>query len=372
MITDDYIPNVSTYKTLSKLSGQSLINLLKLWQDNELTKVNNQKLLTKFLQTYYKDNSSKKIYKKRQIIDKFIEFYPKGLNLLQISQIDIKWIKETLNLLWFKSMSNKFLKIGSFNDEFIIKLSNQISKFYLNHIKLEKIDNQFLILRIQLFDLNSSSSLSSSLNFFKTQSPIFIIIPQNSKNLIHNNSNSLNIIFQSLSKILDIDFQNSISNQNYFKSLNSILKLNSIQTQNLGIWNIYNSNSIDISPFDDLSKHDTLNLNNIKNLNNLNEKFKEISWLRFKSSSVIKRPNDDQLDYYKSKIPFQFKTFQLQNKFINSININLKLKGNDIFAGIHELTDLGYLNVETLPNWLTGEDSTNEVEINEDLNINLI
>lgn len=357
-IPDKYIPNASTAYMLRRLSLPSILEILRLWQTLPLTKTLKQEELEKFL-LRCEANMPRKSY----ATDKVIHLYPKGLNLLHISILETQLIFES-KVTWRRSDLDKFVNINTLNDLPEL-LSEELSQVYINHVYSTRIHDGFFLIRVQLFEIEN-------INKLKSQSSIFFIIPQNTNYIIHNSSDifEIELILQLLSKLLSTLIKPTSET---VKSLQTILTLNSKHREELGVWNIYNQEGqIDISPFDDPSKHESL-IDRTMRLT-YQEKLKELSWLRFKSGQ---RPtNNGELgpeEYYSNDTSFQSKNYRITNTFTDNttkktttnLKLTLKLKGNDVFAGLHEMTDLGLLQIEKLPSWMTGEDGFTGDEVQE-------
>lgn len=254
-------------------------------------------------------SNNKKIaimYSKKQLIDKIlVEFWHKGLNLLQISQVDCQLILDKPNS--HKWISSKL--INNFNQTQEVKIlmpnfqhlaatiSKHLNSLYLNHVYLcHHPFYPLIILRVQLFDILSgrttrTTSTSTSTptrtqasqdnNNLITRKPFFIAIPSSSSFIIHStfNANDIapKIILQSLEKALSgmgtdttnlihlVTSQDSLSQVNNFESV-FLLNANSRFSNSLGSWSCYADNRVDILPFDDPLTH-----NLIKNLQDSND-----------------------------------------------------------------------------------------------------
>lgn len=412
------IPSQLIYKILSQISPEGLANLCLLWgslnqtkpkinQNNQLNLTNEQLLIefNKFVEKFKK----KKLHKRKLIDRLVVDFYSNGLNLLQFAQLDSQLLIEKPLIFYWKSNrlldSNDKEIVINLNDPqlFLNNLLLEISQFYLNHIYISKHPHFPLILiRIQLFDLISDiniqdfKSLSTS-DSIVSRKPFFIALPLNSSNLISSyqqddliSSILLQSIESTLSKTLSVPIRiDKRLNHQPIKSLESlhIIKGNSRFAESLGVWMPYADGIIDISPFDDISNHQTLKKPEQSNLSRLNK----ISMLRFKGSlnklksksfymnNNKKRRINESSSIYSSLTPVQNIQFEINNEFRDfTPKIKMKLHGNDIFGGLHELCDLSIINPETIPNWLTGEEGLksgiikDDIFIENDSNTNLI
>ncbi|KAH3683980.1 hypothetical protein WICPIJ_005055 [Wickerhamomyces pijperi] len=371
LITDRYIPNFSTTYILRRLTLDSIIKILKLWQTLEITQTTRQKqdTLDKFLLRY--DTGVGSTIRKAYVIDLVIHLYPKGLNLLHISIFETQLIFES-KVTWRRSGMGQSMDINELQGNIGSLLSEELSKLYMNHVYVTRNhyqdDDGFLLIRVQLFDTERVDKL-------KSQSSIFFIIPQNSSYIVHNSSAlfEIELMLQLLSKILGTLIRSETAET--VGCLKTILKLNSHGREELGVWNIYNqSDEIDISPFDDLKRHESL-VDRTMRLT-YEEQCKELSWLRFKGTKRPVEQGGGGEDHYANEYPFQSKTFKITKPTTTnsktSIKLRFKFKGSDIFAGLHELADLGHLQIQKIPAWMTGEngftgDSVEEIDETDEI-----
>jgi central kinetochore subunit Mis15/CHL4 len=168
----------------------------------------------------------------------------------------------------------------------------------------------------------------------------------------------------------------------------------------LGIWTPYADGTVDISPFDDVLNHESFK--ELPTIEDTDDRIKKIAMLRFKGSldplkskklyvdvensdveeeKRYKRrkligddvdDNEEERNVDKSEFssltPIQFIDFEISNEYKNFLpKVKIKLQGNDIFAGLHELSVNGTINPETIPGWLTGEEGLNSGVIEDHL-----
>jgi len=351
---------------------------------------------------------------KRKIIDYLlVDYYPMGLNLLQYAQIDSQLLVEKPQVFIWQTSSfiNNLSKseiINIIDPQWVLeKLVENLSKFYINHVYISKHPYYPLtIIRIQIFDILYTQPHSQELNITNSlisRKPFFIAIPQNSSNLIHSTTSNQDIIgqmiLQSLTTSLSITQSKQIridllhqEHTSLMKSLESlhIIHGNSRFSNSLGVWTPYADGTVDISPFDDPETHQTMKIQEEgkeeeqEEIGNIDERRRKIAMLRFKGSIeglITERLYEDVKPIKKRKFiikdqfeeneeirnidknefssitPVQFVQFNLKNDYKNVRPcIKLKLSGNDVFGGLHELCSKGVINPELIPGFLTGEE----------------
>lgn len=429
-------------KILSRLPADSIYKLCLLWINIEITKpklpknesqqepefLDNDEFIESFKATI--KNYRTKRYPKKKIIDKLlVDYYAHGLNLLQYSQIDSQLIIDKPDsFVWQSSTvqdaatSNSMTLNINQPQFFLQNLMKNLSKFFLNHIYISK--HPFLpliIIRIQIFDFQNlyNEGITKISNSIISKKAFFLIIPNNSTNIIHSviedQDREFNIILQSIRSSLS-EYSNKQINlnndENRIKNLNSIYILvgNSRFSNSLGSWAPYADGTVDISPFDDPLKHQTFkqlntsSVNTATSLNSEEERLKKIAKLRFKGSlhslkstqffednKPFKRrkllsdgdDKEEEEEYqeqdeeddeqntneYSTIAPIQSVKFIIRNKTPNNYkpNITMKFNGNDVFAGLHELCDLRIINPERIPGFLTGEEGSNSGIFEDDI-----
>ncbi|KAG0676364.1 hypothetical protein C6P43_004297 [Kluyveromyces marxianus] len=164
-------------------------------------------------------------------------------------------------------------------------------------------------------------------------------------------------------------------------SLNELyisLGLPTVNTTGFGIWSIYSSNELlEPGPLEDPRLH-PLNEVQLQQSTQVGSKEQDIkNWqqaamLKFKGSIKgvksrkeydIKRrraliygdddPKISQMEEvtkYDSLLPVKRVAFNYQSD--NGINIQINLSGKDVFGGMHELCDKGYIDPNKVPDWL--------------------
>ena len=372
---------------------------------------------------------------KRRIIDKIIfDYWPKGLNLLQLSQIDCQMIVERPNSYsWIaatvKDSSKKEVPVLLEPQTFLDQLAKDLSNLFMNYIYVCRHPKfPLVIIRIQVFDLQPIGSVDAVSNrpHIASHKPYFFAIPMNSPYIIHSPGNDLvnDIVMQAVEQNLSVGTKTILNievpeNQKPIKSLEAmhILYGSSRFGNSLGIWTPYADDSIDISPLGKPEDHQeaqlqekesTMDQESIDQESTIND-LKKIANLKFKGSvdgkvksqelfdlapnaEPIRKRRKKTLDIYNAILdeeeqedqhhevpneftsiaPVQIVEFELQEKMnlANDTNneedhyssITMRLSGNDVFGGLHELSTSTsdkanqIIDPVKLPNWLTGEE----------------
>lgn len=318
VLPNSYIPVLSKKvltNVLSRLPKSSLIELINLWpklvntqpQTNHKSDKGIQKRINeKVLKTVQQFKSSPNKWPKRKIIDiVLIEFWPNGLNLLQLSQVDCQLIVDHPNthswiLSTIKDSKERESSILLNPQKFLDTLAKDLSALFMTNIYVCRHPLfPLIIIRIQVFDIQpmlSSGDLKRP--HISSHKPYFLAVPLNSPHIIHSPGDDMvtNIVLQAVERSLPQSPRNLLKletpkNQKPIRSLESmhILKGSSRFGKSLGIWAPYADGSADILPLNSLEKHDLFQKNVHKNQNDNEEdrnlhKLKKNANLRFKGS----------------------------------------------------------------------------------------
>ncbi|GMM33007.1 Chl4 protein [Saccharomycopsis crataegensis] len=499
-LPNDYIPSltpITLRRSLTRLSLKSINNLAYLWcrltstqpdlkssQEYKHNRLSRSQLIFNALAFFTAHSKviagqvpGGKLCTKKQLLDRIlVEYWHKGLNLLQISQIDCQLLIDKPNsFMWTSSKildnfeKTRPLKLPHLNNQKLLKsLSSDLSSVFLNHIYVcHHPIYPVIIIRIQLFDIVSKDhSLKANVISRKA---FFVMIPSSSNFIIHNiiNPNDISgkLILQSLERSLcGPDSQIHLVNDPSMKIKNFesifLLNGNSRFANCEGNWAVYADDNVDISPFDiptlhqnvvnfcklnglesksnnegnldedddddlqiisDQDQIDRIDRKNLINVANLrfkgvaNGKLKSkrlfedyqnsrspLKRLRRSANSKVKK-DDEKIDkknnellqrnfdqsQFSSIVPIQEVEFAIHGDIktyhphsqsrCSSIEtelakpkFTLKLSGNDVFAGLHELavTPVSAASRSTstkiktivdpynVPSWLTGEEGS--------------
>lgn len=304
--------------------------------------------------------STWKLPVKRKLVDKILyEYWQRGLNLLQISQIDCQLIVDRPNAYyWILSTVRDRGGLGNEvpilldPQRFLNDLAQDLNTLYMTYIYICKHpDYPLVIIRIQVFDLQpiSSSTFSSKavLNsnpHITSHKPYFIAIPMNSPHIIHSPGLSVvsKIVLQAVERNLSQDPTNILKlqateNQKPVRSLESmhILKGNSRFGSSLGAWTPYADGTVDALPLDTLQNHKLIakdtSAKEVLETDDEWDKLKKIANLRFKGSVDGKLQSHR---YYDDVKPAS----KRRKKFAGAVSFN----------NFEETVDDGYEEVQNL------------------------
>lgn len=424
VLPNTYIP-VLLKKTLSsvlsRLPNTSLIELTGVWPkllntQPHLDKENsNQRELNRAVQRSALEmkGSAAKWPKKRIIERILLDFWARGLNLLQLSQVDCQLIVDRPNAYyWIKSTvkdsMGKEMTVLLNPQSFLERLAADLSAVFMTYIYVCRHPSfPLIIIRIQVFDIQPvTGSGRAARPHITSQKPYFFAIPLNSPHIIHSPGNDMvaKIVMQVVERSLPQSPRNLLKldtpeNQKPIRSLESMHILNGSSRfgNSLGVWAPYADAIVDISPLQAVDAHS--GLKNSTAAVSDGADLKKIANLRFKGSLdgrvASQRLYDDnrplkkrkrglyniqdegieehlaedyvQKNEYTSIAPIQFAEFVLQELIgpqneTSRSSVKFKLIGSDVFAGLHELSvatedaDKAILHPTTIPSWLTGEE----------------
>lgn len=429
ILPNTYVPVLSKKvlaTVLLRLPKSSILSLVLLWPQLKNTQplLRDAKLSQKEYNRLVRDEAKQmraegSKWKKAKLVDRILfEYWPNGLNLLQLAQIDCQlivdnpnayyWILSTVKDAWGAQASLSLDPLL-----FLNRLARELGKMFMSYIYVCTHPNMPLILiRIQVFDLlpfgrQSSRNPEMQKSHITSHKPYFLAVPMNSPHLIHSPGNDLvseivlQVVESSLSKspreVLRLE---TPSSQKAVRSLESMhtLKGCSRFANSMGPWIPYADGEADISPLASLEDHPVI-LSQSEVCSSAEEKLLKSANIRFKGTasgtiksdvlfednkSLRKRrklhtedeeglpPRTIRKSQFASIAPIRFAEFTIQNDLPSHehsnedangpSNVILKLVGNDVFAGLHELatksTDPKKLVVDPskLPGWLTGEE----------------
>ncbi|VEU22425.1 DEKNAAC103314 [Brettanomyces naardenensis] len=337
ILSNTYVPPLRPSiiaKELTRLSSESLFNLVDLWftlpvtqptpsKRQRRTGITQIKLIQDYRKIVYNVRHAKSA-PKRKLIDRIlVDFYPNGLNALQLAQMDIQLMVDKPNLYsWVSSMAKIVSKVGPIDelkdslDDFIFSLDSQsfldhlirnLANLYLTHIYISRHPQlPLIIIRIQMYEYvhlkrarrrNISGNLVNGDNpDIISRRPYYLAIPTSSPNLIHSVSNvddlASKLILQSVETTLSCSIHQVKLVRNKeapLKTLEAmhILKGVSRFGNTLGSWAPYADGTVDIGPLGRPVEHAILKPSNAGQYDQPSserEERKAIAALRFKGS----------------------------------------------------------------------------------------
>lgn len=405
------IPKKAIGAALSRLQKQSIVALILLWPrlkhtqphiDKENSPVSHSDFCKQARQEALAIRENPGKWTKAKLIDIILhQYWGQGLNLLQLAQIDCQLIVDNPNsFFWLlstvKDADGVQTPMVLHPPDFLNRLAHALTKIFMSHIYVCTHPRYPLILiRIQVFDL-SPQSLKLLVTSAKknphiiSHRPYFLAIPMNSPHLIHSPSTDLvseivlNVVEHSLSKSprkqLRVETPES---QKPIRSLDSIFILKGCSrfANSMGSWAPYADGDADLSPLATPESHvshtEKTKFLGVHKETDPRERLREISNIRFKGKpdgviSSEKLFDDQQLSKrrklvpekphspYASIAPIKHAHYVLkENIGDEESSISMRLVGNDVFAGLHELAaniDSLVVDPEMIPGWLTGEE----------------
>lgn len=399
-LSDDFIPKQdrkSLLKKLGRLPLTVLCHLVEHWSHRyDASNGMNTEELSHLMAGYVKRRTNRKTVITRILL----EFWPQGLTLYQLAQVDSYALVHRPNtLLWRYSTaidpsgSKRVLNVDP--DSFVQNLKDDIHRLYLSHIYIFKHPElPSIICRIQLFEPHSLLKNQAEPELV-SRSPYYVVFPMNSPNVIHSadDDSYAQLILQSVQRTIAERSPIVLreSDEIPVKSLEvmHILKGVSRFSSSLGPWFKYADADFDISPFDDLHNHMSLKGKRVvtgeydendpesemRRLENIMTRFKgskngvrvrkAYETQRFQSrihrlqKTVSKADGElGTVSKYSSLIPVSKVSFVDKQDLPDDqgqVSLRFKFRGNDVFGGLHELCDGGSIDVDKVPGWLAGE-----------------
>ncbi|AOA63322.1 Outer kinetochore protein [Komagataella phaffii CBS 7435] len=386
VISNSYIPPrlaEQNSRFLNRVALKSLLELVKIWSRWPATKPKHN--IGSEVDLFTESNITKK-----KLIDKIlVEYWPNGLNLLQLSQIDTQLIvkKPSASSMGSSGWTSSMAKIPLSGEELMITIEPQLfldqlmthlSKVYLCHSYVAKHPVLPLtIIRVQVFDFIPMKKRIPSKDELVSHKPFFLAIPQNSPFVIHTafQDSVTKTIMQSIELTLSSSTRQVVlapTNDPPVKTLEAlhIFKGNSRFSNSLGSWQPYADGDVDMPVLGEEKNHPIVKVNRIDNNAVSNRPTREqIAMLRFKGTvdplkserlfedtRAIKEVEEDNTNPYSSIAPVQFVKLALKSADDSNENpITIKFTGTDVYAGLYELAVKGPVDAALIPEALTGE-----------------
>lgn len=330
-----------------------------------------------------------------------LRFWPRGLVLYQLAQLDSYTLVCKPNSYFWKSSTAYNTKgekqVISLNPEsFVNNLKNDIHKLYLSHIYIFKHPElPMVVCRIQLFEPNGVvHSRHNPEPELVSRRPYYIAIPLNSPYIIHSpdDDSYAQLILQSVQKAI-AERQHVVLKSNDEPPVRSLEVMHIVKgvsrfSHSLGPWSSYADASFDISPFGNPNNHisikgkrllvdgDVGTSSEAKRLRSQNIMIrfkgskegvrakKAYETQRFKSrihhlqKDTSKTDVPDTVNKYASLVPAEKVNFVDRKDLPNGegqIALKFKFRGNDVFGGLHELCEKESIDIDKVPGWLAGE-----------------
>lgn len=359
-LDDEYIPNYTKdteLKLLRKLSEKVQGELIIDWY--ERFGLSNKRLRHITLETLQQD--FKFDARSRRTLSTVIltRYWPHGLNLYQLSDIDFNMlIAHPLRFKWnsmtmYKSTTEKIRPHYNI-PQIISELSNQLSNYYLSYITSRHSSGQNVeYIRLQFFE-RSATHHHDRQHKLLSRSPYYIALldDQELPFIIHTAGEdpTSKLIMETFKKILSdsspytIKFRRNEPPKESIKSIGKVLQSCSTSRNDnaLGRWSQYGDGKFEVSPLNNIDAHGSMKGKKIRIDDN-----EAKSMLKFKGSTEY--PNGCESQTAVSKVAFQLKDPN------DDITIGFKFHGSDVFGGIHQLCNQELIDVDKVPGWLSGE-----------------
>lgn len=346
----------------------------------------------------------KRVSRKDLAITILLKFWPQGLVLYQLAQVDsYNLIYRPNSYFWkFSTAYNPKGEKQVFNldpEKFVNNLKNDIQKLYLTHIYIFKHPNLPLIIcRIQLFEPNGAVySKHDASHELVSRSPYYVALPLNSPYVIHSpdDDSYAKLILQSVQKTIaerdPITFHSDDVAPVRSLEVMNIVRGVSRFSHSLGPWSGYADANFEISPFGNTKDHISIKGKRVigKDMGGDFEGSPEAKRLRsedimvrFKGSKegvrarkayetqrfnarihhlhkdVSKIEAEEVVCKYSSLVPVEKVNFIDKKDLANAegqISLKFKFRGHDVFGGLHELCEKGCIDIDKVPGWLAGE-----------------
>ncbi|GME79712.1 unnamed protein product [Ambrosiozyma monospora] len=393
ILSNSYIPPIRKTvlsKELQKLSAESLFDVVQLWLSLDVTQprvseyyrkkgLSRRQVIKKLKDFMEKTKNIKQAFqRKKKLIDRIlVYFYPKGLNSLQLAQLDIQCMVEKPNSYSWISSSAKIVTDvlsgrvaeddGSNLADFVFSLDAQnfldnliknLSNLYLTHIYISRHPTMpLIIIRIQMYELSHlrRKQLQKDEPNLISRRPFYLIIPTSSTNLIHSvldpSDTASKLIMQSVEMTLSSSLHRVklIQNEEFpIKSLDAmhILKGVSKFAESLGSWAPYADGTVDMNPLDDPTNHMIMKLG-MKDDDDLNSEETEeerkikrrklVANLRFKGT--LKNELKSDLLYETNKLNKKGKEKEIENEYQSIVPVqHFEYVMNNPFSATNQRT----------------------------------
>ncbi|SMN20929.1 similar to Saccharomyces cerevisiae YDR254W CHL4 Outer kinetochore protein required for chromosome stability [Maudiozyma saulgeensis] len=312
------------------------------------------------------------------------KYWKNGLNLFQLAQLDVSILLQHPKSYVWNSHTIYRTEIEKFSPvvipiEFLQTLQSLFRKqnqkchiFYKKHPILPLSMFRVLLFENDINDKHYVERVPFYIVFTMSKSPIIIhsnykisdifakLIMQLVKETIMIISRIDSYHTHSMSSSKSADYITlRDENSNSTKDLSQIYITSGIDGSGnpMGSWSNYGKGTSDISPLSNIQTHksiigkdDQIRQEQYDNKLELQKK----SMLRFHGKESDGDPN------YDNDIPVEKVKFTLENHIDDDplstpVIINFEFAGKDVFGGIQELCDKGFIDVDRIPGWLCGD-----------------
>ncbi|KAG7902878.1 hypothetical protein KL907_004011 [Ogataea polymorpha] len=268
---------------------------------------------------------------KRKLIDRLlVDYYPSGLNALQLAQIDIQmmvdkpnnysWVSSTAKIVKEKDDDDTNRAIDDFifsldSQAFLDRLITNLSNLYLTHIYISRHPNFPLILiRIQMYEYvhfkktRTANSAVANKNQpdILSRTPYYLAIPMSSPNLIHSAANEEDLVSKIILQSVEMTLSSTLRQIQLFpnpdppvRTLEAVHVLKGVSRfgQSLASWTPYADGTVDINPLGTIEDHLSVNPSRLAMGEDKNSL---VASLKFKGSTA---PIESKILYDTNKPP---------------------------------------------------------------------
>ncbi|CDO93795.1 unnamed protein product [Kluyveromyces dobzhanskii CBS 2104] len=362
--------NAIARNKLARLGADSMVKLIKVWLETH--EIEDSQLLSESLVALVDKRGV------RNIAAMAVSRWWPSFSREQLAQLDI-WsiLCNTSTNQWVSSRcldrdGGHFL-MNSDPDDFVKGMCEQFHRLYEIDVRLERNDESAMyICRVQLFEANDGVVIN-------THKPFYFGITTGHSIVFHSpqtDTHSL-LILQAFSrvhsKVLTLQRITRKPTASLFE-LNLSMGLPSINTTGFGIWSVYaQGGQLEPSPLTEPEDHPLQDVMTQPLLRGQMKRRNDIAMLKFKGSTSgvkrqkeynMKRMNDriygnadgnfEEVTKYDSLLPVRRVNFTYHDTETKT-KIRINLSGKDVFGGLHELSDNGFIDAEVVPDWLCGD-----------------
>lgn len=291
-----------------------------------------------------------------------LDYWSKGFNLFQVAEIESKHILEFQNKhswtysTFYKQSGETFVPIIE-PESFLRAFQTALYPMVLGHTYITRHSELSLtIVRLQIF--NPKPRPSSPLVPLRA---LYLAFPASSPHLLHSSASgqdlSLKAVFHALKTVLSNPLSQVTlkkSSDIPSKNLKSFATLKGISRHaaSLGAWAVYAADKTDNS---------ILSLKPHPSHPRLSKEEADITTRRTQMANLrfFGETNNDK----SKKLPVEIPAFEVKLKEIHedgnfTPSLNIRLEGDSVFDGMYKLATDGIADPEAIPDWLTGEETT--------------
>ncbi|CUS24414.1 LAQU0S16e01178g1_1 [Lachancea quebecensis] len=377
-LSKEFIPSLDrtvVLKKFSKLSTTAVRNIISKWWEKIDT--NERRSSAKGMGRMLRKIEGRGNNRQRLIASILDRFWPQGLSLLQISDLDFCNLFEQPNSYKWTLMTaeNKEMNTAApqaIPEQLICALKKDLQPLFIIHTCIRQHPElPLLVLRVQLFDqkrcglanTQNSASACDSADKLVSRAPTYVVLPSNIPAVIFSFGTDLytKLIMNSICRSVHLKNKVKLARVDKFpvRNLNTVAFLSGLTRYSnaLGTWRGYADSKIDSSPLSNPDNHEVVRGRELLERSLQSSVGKAM--MRFKGRINSTELSGTSMDrsMYNSVLPVPRVDFIIQSGKSpeNQATLKLSLWGTDVFGGLHELCDKNYMDVERVPGWLTGE-----------------